>query len=201
MKRCKHCNAPLPNDALFCPYCETELVEKMQLSVPKPRHWRKILPLLLLAVLILAGLCTLKGRMDLEPPVKEPAPSAAEEPALAEPEAVSEVAVESASTPEPQAKAAFTPEPQFEYWYETQNGPAYLLNLVCLDEAGRKATLSDSEKARFPVPLNGTSQAVCLLYALPEDYLTGTENAPPPRGRDAPPAPAGHTTTIPPYPS
>ena len=46
-KSCKYCGASLPEDALFCPVCEKEQIEKLQLRAPRPGRRRAILAALL----------------------------------------------------------------------------------------------------------------------------------------------------------
>ena len=51
MKHCIHCGKNLPDDASFCPYCETVQGSTVRADVPKPRK-NKVLPFLIcLAVL------------------------------------------------------------------------------------------------------------------------------------------------------
>ena len=51
-KRCPHCGVPLAENASFCPYCESVLIEKRPVAVPKPRRRRRITAALLLAAIL-----------------------------------------------------------------------------------------------------------------------------------------------------
>ena len=62
MKPCKFCGAELPEDAHFCPFCETEQEEKKPLRVPHPRRLRRILALLLALALLIGGFFLLRPR-------------------------------------------------------------------------------------------------------------------------------------------
>lgn len=69
MKQCKNCGAALPEDALFCPVCETELVDKLQLRAPRPKHRRAILAALLALALLAGGLGFWSRSLRHEPQV------------------------------------------------------------------------------------------------------------------------------------
>lgn len=62
MKQCKTCGAPLPEDAMFCPVCETELMEKKLLRVPRPRRRRRVLALVLALALLSGAFWMLRPR-------------------------------------------------------------------------------------------------------------------------------------------
>lgn len=64
MKQCKRCGASLPEDALFCPICETELIEKKLLRIPSPRRRRRALALLLALALLVGVLWILRPRHE-----------------------------------------------------------------------------------------------------------------------------------------
>ena len=69
MKQCKNCGAALPEDALFCPVCETELVDKLQLRAPRPKRRRAILAVLLALALLAGGLGFWSRSLRHEPQV------------------------------------------------------------------------------------------------------------------------------------
>ena len=69
MKQCKNCGAALPEDALFCPVCETELVDKLQLRAPRPKRRRAILAVLLALALLAGGLGLWRRSLRHEPQV------------------------------------------------------------------------------------------------------------------------------------
>ncbi len=52
-KKCKNCNAELPEDASFCPHCAKSQIERTE--VRGPRLWRKKTWYVLLCVVVLAG--------------------------------------------------------------------------------------------------------------------------------------------------
>jgi predicted nucleic acid-binding Zn ribbon protein len=68
-KSCKYCGAPLPEDALFCPFCEKEQIEKLQLRAPRPGRRRTILAALLALALLAGGLGLWRGSLRHEPQV------------------------------------------------------------------------------------------------------------------------------------
>ena len=55
-KRCPHCGAPLAENASFCPYCESVLIEKHPAAVPEPKRRRRITAALLLTAVLVAAL-------------------------------------------------------------------------------------------------------------------------------------------------
>ena len=52
MKTCIRCGKPLPDDASFCPYCETVQTEPKDAELPK--KWRKKTVTILGIVLLIA---------------------------------------------------------------------------------------------------------------------------------------------------
>lgn len=55
-KHCPHCGMALPEDASFCPHCESVLIEKHPAAVPKPKRRRRITAAILLAAVMAAAL-------------------------------------------------------------------------------------------------------------------------------------------------
>ena len=55
-KHCPHCGMALPEDASFCPHCESVLIEKHPAAVPKPKRRRRITAAILLAAVLAAAL-------------------------------------------------------------------------------------------------------------------------------------------------
>lgn len=71
MKQCPHCQAQLQDNARFCLYCMTPLVEKEQLPSLKPRHTERLLITLFcllagIALLVLAGKMLFGGNAGQE---------------------------------------------------------------------------------------------------------------------------------------
>ena len=58
MKQCIHCGRDLPDDASFCPYCETVQGKTVQETAPRPRKSK--LPLLLAALVVLAAVLLIR---------------------------------------------------------------------------------------------------------------------------------------------
>ena len=57
MKNCIHCGRELPDEASFCPYCETEQAPPQEVSMPPiRRRWRARLIALLCVLLVIGGL-------------------------------------------------------------------------------------------------------------------------------------------------
>ena len=55
-KRCPHCGEPLTENASFCPYCESVLIEKRPAEMPKPKRRRRITAAILLTAVLLVTL-------------------------------------------------------------------------------------------------------------------------------------------------
>lgn len=51
-----HCGALLVENASFCPYCESVLIEKRPAEMPKPKRRRRITAALLLAAILVVTL-------------------------------------------------------------------------------------------------------------------------------------------------
>lgn len=54
---CPHCGRPVPQGAAFCPYCARSVRDKQPVPIPVPPRrrvpWRRLIPLLVLAALVL----------------------------------------------------------------------------------------------------------------------------------------------------
>lgn len=55
-KHCPHCGALLAENASFCPYCESVLIEKRPAEMPKPKRRRRITAAILLTAVLLVTL-------------------------------------------------------------------------------------------------------------------------------------------------
>ena len=53
-KTCPACGAALPAGATFCPACAKEITARESVSLPKKRRWRRVLPVCLAAIVVLA---------------------------------------------------------------------------------------------------------------------------------------------------
>jgi len=53
--KCQFCGAVLPEGAAFCPVCNRSLIEKTEVTVPKPRRKKRLLVLCLLLVVLAAA--------------------------------------------------------------------------------------------------------------------------------------------------
>lgn len=178
MKQCKYCRAPLPEDALFCPFCEKALVEKQQLRAPRPRRRRRILALLLVLALLAGGFGLWKST--------RPASQAAE-PRETEPQEAEALDTESRDT-EPQAaepQESELPEtepldteplaaepriynfgaPAVDMQYTAADGVSYHLFLSVAETAEEAESC---ERVRLSLPESGKGHCVSLLCAVPE---------------------------------
>lgn len=177
MKQCKNCHASLPDDALFCPYCETEQIEKMQLSIPHPRRWKRLLSLLLALALTVGLLGVLLTRSQNRTTPDAPVPISTESPESPTPDPEPEPVKDAVSTESPESP---TPEPEPEpvkepivaspeYWYRAADGMTYEMFLT-FDPENDADKLGATEKQRFRIPQGGKGQTVSALCVYPNGF-------------------------------
>ena len=62
MKNCKNCGKPLPDEAAFCPYCESDQTERRQMKPPAKKAWLPWAVCVGMAVILLSSWLVLRHK-------------------------------------------------------------------------------------------------------------------------------------------
>ena len=86
MKKCIKCGAELPDDAVFCPHCETSQYGKLSVTPPSPKRHRNVIAVICVVIVIAAAAAIIYalagGKAEPQSPTTGPSPQPTESPAV-----------------------------------------------------------------------------------------------------------------------